>query len=168
MPREEARVAAGIGEPKLFAALLDASGDVTEEGTLVRLASHRVTLSPEDQAARAELVRALDEAGYAPPPLADLAAKHGARLVEALIEAGDLVKISRDLALSRGRYDQAKGSIAASIRADGPAPASRIRDVLGTSRKYLIPLLEHLDAAGFTKRSGDLRTLAADRDGDVG
>jgi selenocysteine-specific elongation factor len=32
-----------------------------------------------------------------------------------------------------------------------------IRDSLGTTRKFLLPLLAHLDATGVTRRRGDLR-----------
>ena len=35
--------------------------------------------------------------------------------------------------------------------------ASAVREALGTSRKYAIPLLEHLDATGVTRRRGDVR-----------
>ncbi len=35
--------------------------------------------------------------------------------------------------------------------------AAEMRDALATSRKYLIPLLNELDAQGFTRRRGDLR-----------
>jgi selenocysteine-specific elongation factor len=34
---------------------------------------------------------------------------------------------------------------------------AEVRDALGTSRKYLLPLLGHLDATGVTRRRGDLR-----------
>ena len=32
-----------------------------------------------------------------------------------------------------------------------------IRDALGTTRKFLLPLLAHLDTSGVTRRRGDLR-----------
>jgi len=35
--------------------------------------------------------------------------------------------------------------------------AAELRDALDTTRKYLLPLLSHLDAAGITRRRGDLR-----------
>ena len=34
---------------------------------------------------------------------------------------------------------------------------SAVRDALGTTRKYLLPLLAHLDASGVTRRRGDVR-----------
>jgi selenocysteine-specific elongation factor len=36
---------------------------------------------------------------------------------------------------------------------------AEIRDILGTTRKYAVPLCEYLDRVGVTKREGDLRVL---------
>jgi selenocysteine-specific elongation factor len=41
-----------------------------------------------------------------------------------------------------------------------------VRERLGTSRKYAVPLLEHLDRTGVTRRSGDLRFARRTRDGE--
>jgi len=38
--------------------------------------------------------------------------------------------------------------------------ASQARDLLGTTRKYILPLLEHLDERRITRRIGDERVLA--------
>ena len=80
--------------------------------------------------------------------------------MKALVESGDLVRFAPAYALTRERYAEAKGRLAAAIGSEGPLTASRAREVLGTSRKYVIPLLEHFDAIGFTKRAGDVRILA--------
>ena len=37
---------------------------------------------------------------------------------------------------------------------------AEIRDLLGTTRKYAVPLCEYLDRVGVTRREGDLRFLA--------
>ena len=39
------------------------------------------------------------------------------------------------------------------------ATASDVRQMLGTTRRVLIPLLEHLDKTGWTRRVGDRRAL---------
>jgi hypothetical protein len=39
------------------------------------------------------------------------------------------------------------------------ATASELRQALGTSRRVIIPLLEHFDRAGLTRREGDQRIL---------
>jgi selenocysteine-specific elongation factor len=161
MPRDECRRVTGIGDAKLFAALIEALADrVATDGPLVRLQAHRIALSPEHRAARDRLIEELDAAAMQPPTIKELAKRHSTALVNALIDGGELVRFSKDHALTRRGYDDARRSIAGAIEKGGPMTASQIRDVLGTSRKYLIPLLEHLDAAGFTVRSGDLRSLA--------
>lgn len=43
----------------------------------------------------------------------------------------------------------------------GPATAAELKDAMGTSRKYAIPLLEYFDAQGITRREGDTRVLGA-------
>jgi len=159
MPRDAARAAVGI-ESRLFAKLLDAIAEtvVSEAGTL-RLASHRVTLSTEQQRARDLVLSEFEAAGFAPPALSKLSENHGVSLVQAMIDAGDLVRVSPEFALTSTQYERAKRVIAGAAAAEGPLTTSRIRELLGTSRKYAIPLLEHLDSTGFTKRSGDLRSL---------
>ena len=45
--------------------------------------------------------------------------------------------------------------------AAGPGlTVAEIRDILGTTRKYAVPICEYLDRVGFTRREGDLRLLA--------
>ena len=34
---------------------------------------------------------------------------------------------------------------------------SQVRDLLGATRKYVVPLMEHLDATGVTIRTGNVR-----------
>jgi selenocysteine-specific elongation factor len=50
-------------------------------------------------------------------------------------------------------------SVVAKLLAERPegVTASEVREALGTTRKYLLPLLAHLDATGVTRRRGDLR-----------
>ena len=40
---------------------------------------------------------------------------------------------------------------------DGPATAAELKDAMGTSRKYAIPLLEYFDSQAVTRREGDTR-----------
>jgi selenocysteine-specific elongation factor len=45
------------------------------------------------------------------------------------------------------------------LLADQGLTVSQIRELLGTSRKYALPLCEHFDKVGFTRRVGDVRYL---------
>jgi selenocysteine-specific elongation factor len=53
----------------------------------------------------------------------------------------------------------AAGQVVARLLADTPegVTVAQIRDALGTTRKYVMPLVGLLDAAGMTRRRGDLR-----------
>ncbi len=158
MPRDEARRAAGIADARLFSEIVEHRADLfASEGSLLSVAGRAVQLTPEQQRQRTAVLAAT--AGTAPPALADLEQRFGAKLVRALIDAGDLVKIDAALVFTADSLAEAKRAIADAIAKEGPSPASRLREVLRTSRKYAIPLLEHLDATGFTKREGDLRRL---------
>ena len=44
--------------------------------------------------------------------------------------------------------------------ANGPASAADLKDAMGLSRKHAIPVLEHFDDTGVTRRVGDARELA--------
>jgi selenocysteine-specific elongation factor len=82
------------------------------------------------------------------------------------VRSGALVRISPELVLTRELVEHA-GTIVREAGAGG-ITVSALRARLGTSRKYAVPLVEHLDRTGVTRRSGDLRfargaTSASDR-----
>ena len=160
MPLADAREAAGIANQRLFTELVESMASrVIMEGPLLRLQEHVVTLSLGEQSSRDVLLQQLDASGFSPPSFSSLIDTHGEPLVRALLDSGVLVKIGDNLVLSATQLDRAKQLIAEGAAREGPLTAARIKELLGTSRKYAIPLLEHLDATGFTRRRGDLREL---------
>lgn len=70
----------------------------------------------------------------------------------ALIKVGDFLYRGSQIAQIQARVEQF-------LLRTGKMTASEFRDLLGTSRKYAVPLLEWLDARGITLRSGDYRML---------
>ncbi|WP_420820272.1 SelB C-terminal domain-containing protein [Rubneribacter badeniensis] len=80
------------------------------------------------------------------------------RALGALERQGRVVRVSADLCFDAA----ALGALEAAARerlAAGPATAAELKEAMGTSRKYAIPLLEHFDGKGLTRREGDLRVL---------
>jgi len=160
MPVTDARDAAGVQNARLFAELIESMSDrVVTDGPLLRLTEHVVMLSLEEESARDVVLEQLSASGFSPPSLNSLIETHGEALVRALLDSGVLVKISNDFVLSAFKVEHAKQLIAEGTAREGPLTAARIKEILGTSRKYAIPLLEYLDAAGFTRRRGDVREL---------
>jgi selenocysteine-specific elongation factor len=137
---------------------LVADGLLAREGAAVRLASHRSEVAER----HAELVAAVRDGEPTPPTVADLEAAGFSRgSIEAAIRSGDLVRISPELVLTPAFV----GRAAEAVRASGEAgiTVSALRERIGTSRKYAVPLLEHFDRTGVTRRTGDLRFARASR-----
>jgi selenocysteine-specific elongation factor len=156
MAREAVRARTGL-EPPAFAHLVELLEDVVEDGALLRLRAHSVSLAPDQQRERDRLLSELDAADFTPPPASSLAVDQA--LVRALIETGDLVRIGSDFYLSARRASEARTLVRRRIAEDGPLTVAQIRDLLGTSRKYAVPLCEWLDGTGATRRRGDVRML---------
>ncbi len=155
LAREALRSEVGL-EPEAFDALLARIEDVAEEGAGVRLASHRVGLTPQQQATRDRLVEAISSRGFQPPLAAELKAEP--TLLRALTDAGELVKIE-GFYLTAEQAALARQLVRQRIEQEGPVTVAQIRDLLGTTRKYAVPLCEWLDATGATRRRGDVRAL---------
>ena len=131
-------------------------GIVVLDGTTLRMPEH----DPVSKTPEAKLV--LDEmetAGYSPPTLPELTSRHSSDILRSLIEAGVLVKISADIVFTSEKIADLENRIRSRVKNDGPFTVAEFRDMIGTTRKYAIPLLEYLDQQGFTRREGDARVL---------
>ena len=117
----------------------------------------------EQQAADA-LASALQAAGATPPAAKDLIGQAGLTPQAGFKALGKLeqdnraVKVNDDLYFDAAAFARFESALRAKLAA-GPASAADLKDAMGTSRKYAIPLLEHFDAQGITRRVGDAREL---------
>lgn len=83
----------------------------------------------------------------------------GREALESLIATGVLIRIGDDL-YRRAQLTRAQTLVAGVLQNNAAgATMSQLKDAFGTSRKYALPLLEHLDTIGFTIRDGDVRRL---------
>jgi selenocysteine-specific elongation factor len=64
-----------------------------------------------------------------------------------------------DFHLTAAHASEARATVRGFIELNGPVTVAQIRDLLGTSRKYAVPLCEWLDQSGATLRRGDTRLL---------
>ena len=139
-----------------FEALVRATPAVVQEGSALRLAEHSPTLAPEEEEDRARVLAEIDESPFAPPLAAELHASPA--LLRAMVDRGELVPVG-NFYLSAKAAAEAKERVARAIRDEGPRTVAQIRDLLGTTRKYAVPLCEWLDASGVTLRRDDVRLL---------
>ena len=155
LDRESLRISLQLG-PDAFEALLASDEKVVMEGPTVREVTHSVRLTPEEEASRATLLHQLDESGFTPPLADELDAP--ADLMRVLESSGELVRVA-NFYLTSAKAQEARSKVRGRIESDGPVTVAEIRDLLGTTRKYAVPLCEWLDATGATRRQGDLRVV---------
>jgi selenocysteine-specific elongation factor len=96
----------------------------------------------------------------APPSVKESVEAIGQELWDYLVEKGDLVTVSPDVAFEARRYDALVEEIRGRLAGGATITVAEVRDLLGTSRKYALALMEHLDQIGVTVREGDARRLA--------
>jgi selenocysteine-specific elongation factor len=165
MEQEELRervVSSVRASPDVAAAVVAAmerDGLVERRGTLVRRAGHEVTLGDREPEARA-LVDLVARGEPTPPTQVELEGRGFPReLIEACVSTGRLARVSAEVLLTPSflaRAEQVASEEAA--RPEG-LTVSRFREILGTTRKYALPILGSLDERGVTRRDGDVRRL---------
>jgi selenocysteine-specific elongation factor len=165
--------------PRISAPVLDAAlARLAAEGVL-RQSGGRIALvdvardSAQATRRRLEAVRmaeVLRTAGLTPPEPWKLAPDPARRqLLDRLIREGIAVRApdrmqQRELVFHREAVETAQRTLAP-ILAGGGLLVSEIGAALGISRKFSVPLLEHLDSIGFTTRIDDRRVLTRQPDG---
>ena len=125
----------------------------------------KVKLDEEASRMMKEMEKIYLDGGYAPPATEDVLAQMGKdqkkaqQVHNALIGAGTLVRMDAQICFARQHYDEAVEQIKEQIRAQGQITLGEVRDLLGTSRKYAMVILETLDREKVTKKVGDARVL---------
>ena len=136
-----------------------------EPGGLVRPKGRAASLDAGDAELAARALAALAAARFQPPSPAELAASLGVpeprlrALLELLADRGEAVAIGREFYLPKAVHEAARAAIVANCAQHKALDIPSLRDELGTTRKWLIPLLEHFDTAGLTMRQGANRVL---------
>jgi selenocysteine-specific elongation factor len=123
------------------------------------LASHRATFTPEQEQAVEYLLYTFHQAPYTTPSVAQCEEQVGIEVFNALIEQGTLLKLSEDVVLLTETYMEMQQRVVTYLQEHGRITVAQVRDMFGTSRKYSLALVGHLDEKRITRRVGDERVL---------
>ncbi|HTC81143.1 MAG TPA: selenocysteine-specific translation elongation factor [Acidimicrobiia bacterium] len=143
--------ALGLDAARARAALEGTEGLVVEQGR-ARLASHQGRVAGEPEAQR--LLAALDAVPFAPPAPAEVGGSP--EIVRGLLREGLLLDLDGTI-FTAAAVEKARLVVREGLERHGSLTVSQARDLLGSSRKYVLAILAHFDAEGITRRRGDER-----------
>ncbi len=169
IPKQELRARAGDTRVEIFEAALDDlvnARALAVSGDLVRQAGREIELSAEEAKAKELIEREFARAGLAVPAFASVLANlpvdapRAQKILQILLREKVLVKIAQDLVFHRTALARLRELLAKYRKERGERlPITAFKELTGVTRKYAIPLLEHLDREQVTRRVGDERVI---------
>jgi selenocysteine-specific elongation factor len=147
-------------EPRYFGSLVSLIEDVILEKDLMRLRSFKISVSEED---KSKVAGMLKDKGFHPPTKSELAKETGKNekelgdILKLMDKEGTIKRINDSMYVSRETYDKMISLLSEHFNSKKEMTVSEFRDMLGTTRKYALPFLEHLDSNSVTMRVGDVR-----------
>jgi selenocysteine-specific elongation factor len=154
--------------PKIFRVVVEmllAEKAIAKEESLLRLAGHRLQLGGQEKTLMEKIKKILGEQPLAPPDLKEVEKQAGVprnrlnEVIRLLEREGSVVRVTTDMYFLTSSIDLLRTTLKKFLTEKGEMTAASFRDLIGSSRKYTIPLLEYFDRDGLTIRIGDIRRL---------
>jgi selenocysteine-specific elongation factor len=146
-------------------ARLAAAARIADADGLVRAADYAPRLTERQRALAERLREDARAAGLEPPTPRDWGAKLGVEpgelreLLAHLAREGALVHAPGDFWFDRGAVDALRAKLVARLEAQGALDTPAYKELIGTTRRYAVPLMELFDAERLTVRRGETRVL---------
>lgn len=80
-------------------------------------------------------------------------------IIDFLIQEGEIIKLDDEILLESKNYDIIKNKLKDFLKINGSISIAQVRELLGISRKYIIPLLNKMDEEKITQRKENVRIL---------
>ena len=141
---------------------LAGAGRIELKSSLARPSGWAPTLDTREQALADAIMHEISVRPSEPPNVAELTGKFGSEapaLLRKLERDGQLERVSDDRYYSLAAITQIKDTLRSRLEPGRTYAPAELREVLGVSRKYLIPLLEFCDRAGVTERTAGGRAI---------
>jgi selenocysteine-specific elongation factor len=144
---------------------LKRQGRIVADARTLALPGHQAKLSQGERRLKQELADAIRAGGINPPDASELAAIAGPRaavvpdLLALLRDEQQIAEINPGLYLDVDAEAELRRKVRERLANGSTMTMADLRDLLGTTRKYAVPIGEYLDRIGLTRREGDLRRL---------
>lgn len=170
MAREEFKQKLFRGEKnKLFDSiveLLKQQEFIEIEGQIIFLKNFKISFTGTQMEIGNYIMKKLKEGGYSPLKYSELEndwvkeKKNFKAVYGALAERGDIIILDDEIAFEKEVFTSAYELILSSLKQNGKIQLPEVRDLMNTSRKYAMAMLDYLDRNKVTKRVGDDRVLS--------
>jgi selenocysteine-specific elongation factor len=150
---------------RAFVEQLEREQALRREGNLLRLPGHDVRIGEKEQSIARKIETLLAANPLAPPDLKQIESESGmerakfSEIIRLMEREKVIVRVAADMVFLRAAIEQVRHSLTDYLAKRQQITAAEFRDLLGTTRKYTIPLLEYFDREGTTIRFGDVRRL---------
>ena len=145
---------------------LIAERQLVKDGNLLRLTSHEIQFTQEEETAKERLEKLFLEAGIHTPTLNELSTRlpeYTQKVLEstfyALLRLGRFVKIDDDFFIHSVALKEVQELLMTYLRENDIITVADFRELAQTSRKYAVPFLEYCDSQNLTIRDGNVRRL---------
>ncbi|UCD06190.1 MAG: selenocysteine-specific translation elongation factor [candidate division WOR-3 bacterium] len=131
----------------------------------VNLFEHKVIVDKELDTAIKKIEQVFVDSGYKPPSYEEIVArkfgpeKTVKKAYRYMLDTGLLVNAGEGVVLHQKHVETAQQKLLQYLKANKEIRVSQFRDLLGASRKFVLPLLIYFDTRGVTIKRGDVRVL---------
>ncbi len=142
---------------------LDQQQEIAERDGLVALRNHMPEPGPKEAVLIEQISLLYQEGKFAPPSLREvtekvnLSAEQAEALAAYLAWKGVIVRLDEQLAFHQEHFNRAKEMLCYHFQKEKSLSPAAFRDMMGTTRKFVMPLLETFDRLKWTRRMGDER-----------
>jgi selenocysteine-specific elongation factor len=128
---------------------------------IIFLLSRKSKISSQQKALISKILNILKDNPTNPPNEKTLISQiaGGKEIIDFLIQEGEIIKLGDGILLESKNYDIMKNKLIDFLKINGSISIAQVRELLGISRKYIIPLLNKVDEEKITQRKENVRIL---------
>ncbi len=138
--------------------------EIEDLGSQVKKRAHKPYYTKEQQKIYDEIKKHYEEAKYQVKQMTDIVSEfknkeEATEIFQSIVENGEIVKIDGAIYLTKENYEKAKEAVKKYIKENGSITLGQFRDLVDTTRKYAVPILEKMDQDKITIKKEDERFL---------
>jgi selenocysteine-specific elongation factor len=129
--------------------------------SFVKLFSHEINLNKNEDKLKEEILQEFERNIFMPPQIEEVVENDDKKeeIFNYLIEKGTIVHIKENIFFLSSAVKKAKDLLVDYLKENQEITLAEFRDLLDSSRKYTLALLEYFDQNNITRRTGEKRIL---------